>query len=434
MLALASLLLATLVSVAVVGWLPRPAAPMMQLGPAVQVLRGEIEASRAGLRLQVRSTPPVGNGSAWMSVLAAQQLEVPVSQVRLTWMGADKAPVVQVIQGGTLLGASQRGMFLKAQSQLMGAIQLPAFELGVQQADGHWLVVGSDHSDLAAWRRQVLLALAAGTVLLAPLAAWAAIRLGRPLRRLADASAEGDLRSMTPLPEEGPREVQMLASAINASRTRLRDQAQEMTRMLAAVAHDLRTPLTGLRLRAEFAPPEPARRMVADIERMNAMIQQVLDYARGELEPPALQPLDLAGVLDDCVQSARLRGVTIHAELPATLPWEADALLLRRALDNLIDNAARYAGPVELQVRVADDELTLDVADRGPGIPQADRARLLQPFQRSETSRSRVTGGAGLGLAVAANAARHHGGELLLLDREGGGLLVRMLLRRTQGV
>ncbi|REM01994.1 two-component sensor histidine kinase, partial [Mycobacterium tuberculosis] len=98
---------------------------------------------------------------------------------------------------------------------------------------------------------------------------------------------------------------QMVAKAINAGRERLREQAQDMTRMLAAVAHDLRTPLTGLRLRAEFAPPAQAARMVADIERMNAMIEQVLDYARGELEPASMLPLDMAALLDECVQSAR---------------------------------------------------------------------------------------------------------------------------------
>ncbi|MEE9889490.1 MAG: HAMP domain-containing sensor histidine kinase [Stenotrophomonas geniculata] len=385
MLALASLLLATLVSMAVVGWLPRPAPPPIQL---------------------------------------------PASRVRLVWSGSGKAPEVHVIEGSTALNAAQRHQFFQAQGQLLGAIQLPPFELAVQQADGHWRVVSSNHSDVAAWRRQVLLALLVGTALLAPLAAWAAIRLGRPLRRLADASAEGDLRSMAPLPDDGPREVQMLAAAINASRIRLREQAQEMTRMLAAVAHDLRTPLTGLRLRAEFAPPESARRMVADIDRMNVMIQQVLDYAHGELEPPSMQLLDLAALLEDCVQSARLRGVEIQTDFPGVLLWEADGLLLRRALDNLIDNAARYAGPMELQVRCTDDLLLLHLADRGPGIPAEDRMRLLRPFQRSEASRSRATGGAGLGLAVAAIAARHHGGDLQLLERVGGGLLVRMLLRR----
>ncbi|WP_313139894.1 HAMP domain-containing sensor histidine kinase, partial [Stenotrophomonas sp.] len=257
-----------------------------------------------------------------------------------------------------------------------------------------------------------------------------AVRLGRPLRRLAEASATLDLHAQTPLPDDGPREVQMLAIALDAGRTRLREQAQQMTRMLAAVAHDLRTPLTGLRLRADFAPPAQAERMVADIERMNAMIEQVLDYARGELQPSQLQRMDIAPLLDDCVQAARLRGVDLKAVLPANLPCRADALLLRRALDNLIDNASRYAGAVELRAMQHDDGLQLVVMDRGPGIPAEDRERLQQPFQRSESSRSRATGGTGLGLAVAANAARHHGGSLQLLDREGGGLIARLHLPR----
>ncbi|WP_312710586.1 ATP-binding protein, partial [Stenotrophomonas sp.] len=264
------------------------------------------------------------------------------------------------------------------------------------------------------------------TLLLAPLATWAARRIGRPLRRLADASAEVTLHAMTRLPDDGPREVQVLASAINAGRERLRDQAQDMTRMLAAVAHDLRTPLTGLRLRAESAPPAQAARMVADIERMNAMIEQVLDYARGELEPASMRPVEMGALLDDCVQSARLRGVQIHADLPAHLPWHGDALLLRRALDNLIDNAARYAGAVEVAVQRTAEALWVDVADRGPGIPEAEKARLLQPFQRHETSRNRSTGGTGLGLAVVQGAVRQHGGQLQLVDRPGGGLIVRL--------
>ncbi|HCT24706.1 MAG TPA: two-component sensor histidine kinase, partial [Stenotrophomonas sp.] len=248
---------------------------------------------------------------------------------------------------------------------------------------------------------------------------------------LAEASANVDLQATTPLPDDGPREVQVLARAISTGRERLHEQAQEMTRMLAAVAHDLRTPLTGLRLRAEFAPPQQAARMVADIERMDAMIEQVLDYARGELQPLQMQPLDLAALLEECVQSALLRGVEISIEGPDTLPWQGDALLLRRAIDNLIDNADRYAGAVQLHADVVGNQAQLDVMDRGPGIAEVDRTRLLQPFQRSESSRSRATGGTGLGLAVAANVARRHGGELLLLPREGGGLIARLLLGKS---
>lgn len=428
MLALASLLLATLVSVAVVGWMPRPAPPPMRLDQAMQVLRGERSAAALGLHLETRVSAPEGISNDWLTHLVAAQLGQPLEQVKLVWSSRGKAPEVQVIEGGAVLDAKARADALQAQVAVLTAMQWTPFELAVRRADGRWQVVGSDHSDLAAWRRQVVLALVAGTVLLAPLAAWAAIRLGRPLRRLAEASANVDLQATTPLPDDGPREVQVLARAISAGRERLHEQAQEMTRMLAAVAHDLRTPLTGLRLRAEFAPPQQAARMVADIERMDTMIEQVLDYARGELQPLQMRPLDLAALLEECVQSALLRGVEISLDGPDALPWQGDALLLRRAIDNLIDNADRYAGVVELRAAVSGKRVQLDVMDRGPGIDEADRARLLQPFQRSESSRSRATGGTGLGLAVAANAARRHGGELLLLPREGGGLIARLLL------
>ena len=430
MLALASLLLATLVSVAVVGWMPRPAPPPMQLDQAVQVLRGEQAAAPLGLHLATQDAPPQGSASDWLTQLAALQMGLPVEDVRLVWSGQGKAPDVQVIEGGALLDATARAGVLKAQAAVLTAMQWPPFELGVRQADGRWQVVGSDHSDLAAWRRQVILALLGGAVLLAPLAAWASIRLGRPLRRLADASARVDLQAETPLPDDGPREVQMLAAAIGTGRERLRAQAQDMTHMLAAVAHDLRTPLTGLRLRAEFAPTPQAARMVADIERMDTMIEQVLDYARGELQPLQMRPLDLAALLEECVQAALLRGVEISSQGPDSLPWHGDALLLRRAFDNLIDNADRYAGAVELRVAVVERGVQLEVMDRGPGIAEGDRVRLLQPFQRSESSRSRATGGTGLGLAVAANVARRHAGELQLLHREGGGLIARLLLGR----
>ncbi|HFF6211815.1 TPA: HAMP domain-containing sensor histidine kinase [Stenotrophomonas maltophilia] len=428
MLALASLLLATLVSVAVVGWMPRPAPPPMRLDQAVQVLRGEQAAAPLGLHLATQDAPPKGNASDWLSQLAALQMGLPAKEVRLVWNGRGKAPDVQVIEGGAVLDGTARVGVLKAQAALLTAMQWPPFELGVRQADGRWQVVGSDHSDLAAWRRQVILALLGGAVLLAPLAAWASIRLGRPLRRLADASARVDLQADTPLPDDGPREVQMLAAAIGTGRERLRAQAQDMTHMLAAVAHDLRTPLTGLRLRAEFAPTPQAARMVADIERMDTMIEQVLDYARGELQPLQMRPLDLAALLEECVQAALLRGVEISIQGPDSLPWHGDALLLRRAFDNLIDNADRYAGAVELRLAVVERGVQLEVMDRGPGIAEGDRVRLLQPFQRSERSRSRTTGGAGLGLAVAANVARRHAGELQLLHREGGGLVACLLL------
>ena len=323
MLALASLLLATLVSVAVVGWMPVPRHRRCGWTRPCRCC------AAAGGRAAGPASGPPGRApqgsSGWLTQLAALQMGLPAKDVRWVWSGQGKAPDVQVIEGGAVLDATARAGVLKAQSAVLTAMQWPPFEPGVRQADGRWQVVGSDHSDLAAWRRQVMLALLGGAVLLAPLAAWASIRLGRPLRRLAEASARADLQAEVPLPDDGPREVQVLAAAISTGRQRLRAQAQEMTHMLAAVAHDLRTPLTGLRLRAEFAPAPQAARMVADIERMDAMIEQVLDYARGELQPPQMRALDLAGLR---AGGAAAR-VDIVLQGPDTLPWYGDALLLR---------------------------------------------------------------------------------------------------------
>jgi signal transduction histidine kinase len=434
LLTLATLLVAQAVSFAVVWALPSPPAPQMNLRQALQVMAGERDAADLGLRRWRQPQPPAGNDNDWMSSVVAARLGLPRARVRTVWQrSADPAAVqVQVIKQGQLLASGPEQRDTVEEALLLPGLLWPAFELAVQDQDGQWTAVGADYSALLQWRRQVLLALLAGAVLLAPLAAWLALRVTGPLRRLADASADLSLQSTARLPVEGPREVQVMAEAMNAARERLRDQTHDVTRMLAAVAHDLRTPLTGLRLRADSAPPAQAERMVADIARMTSMIDQVLDYARGELHPAQRHPIALHLLLEECVQHAQARGADVRLTHARQVSVAVDVLQLRRALDNLIDNAVRYAGAAELRLEVADAEVMLDVADRGRGIAEADRARLLQPFQRHEGSRNRSTGGIGLGLAVAQGAARQHGGQLHLLPRDGGGLIARICLPLAQ--
>lgn len=434
LLTLSTLLVAQAVSFAVVWALPSPAAPQMNLHQAVQVMAGERAAADLGLRRWRQAQPPAGRDNDWMSSVVAARLGVPRARVRTVWQrSTDPTAVqVQVIKQGQLLAGGPEQRATVEEALLLPGLLWPAFELAVQHADGQWTVVGADYSALLQWRRQVLLALLAGAVLLAPLAAWLALRVTGPLRRLADASADLSLQSTARLPVEGPREVQVMAEAMNAARERLRDQAHEVTRMLAAVAHDLRTPLTGLRLRADSAPPAQAERMVADIARMTSMIDQVLDYARGELHPAQRHSTALHLLLEECAQHAQARGADVRLTHAAHASVAVDVLQLRRALDNLIDNAVRYAGAAELRLEAGDGVVMLEVADRGPGIADADKLRLLQPFQRHEGSRNRSTGGIGLGLAVAQGAARQHGGELHLLARDGGGLVARICLPLAQ--
>lgn len=424
-LGLTSLLLSQAVCFVVIWSMPRPSPPLMDFAEAIRVLQRKVPASHYGMLAWQQPEPPEGRFDGAMSMVVAAQLGLPPEAVRVLWVRPETAPMVRLSHAHEQPREDHDTRRIR-DALLQGGLHWPAFLLAQQEASGQWRVVTVAHDDT--WRRQVLLALATGVVVLAPLVAWAALRVSRPIRRLAEAGAALELRGGPPLPESGPREVRMLAGTMNSAHARLRAQAEGISRTLAAVAHDLRTPLTGLRIRAETAPPDQAARMVEDIDRMSQMIDQVLDFARGEFAPAKPVPMDLRDMLRDCARQARERGLQVEDDIPPLPPCSGDPSLLRRAVDNLVENAARYAGRVEVQARGDEHGISIEVADRGPGIAGEDKDRLLRPFERHEHSRNRATGGTGLGLAVAQGAARAHGGELLLLDRPGGGLVVRIRL------
>ncbi len=428
-LALATLVLAQAVSFAVVGWWPAPPAPTMVPAEAIDALAGTAPAA-PGLRIRSQASAPEGVPVPWLRDAAAERMQRPVSHVRAVWRTAPDVPL-QVISEGRLSAApgdARRAAQVRA-ALLAPGLQLPPFELALAQPDGAWRVVGTADAGRGQWRLQVLSALLLGAVLIAPLAWWMARRLTRPLRRLAEVSADLDLGAREqPVPLAGAAEVRVLGQAIADARRRLRAQSEDVTAMVAAVAHDLRTPLTGLRLRADGIASPERERMIADLQRMETMIAQVLAYAQGEVAPLQRAPVDMAALARELVAPVQADGR--HAQVQADTPGivQGDALALRRALSNLVDNAVRYAGAVEIVIREAGGDLHVDVNDRGPGIPDDARARLVQPFQRLEHSRSRDTGGVGLGLAVARSVAQRHGGALELQTRRGGGLRARLRL------
>jgi signal transduction histidine kinase len=214
--------------------------------------------------------------------------------------------------------------------------------------------------------------------------------------------------------------LQDAARAILHLRARLSAETDERLRMLTAVAHDLCTPLTSLKLRIE-AVPEPQRtRMAADADRMGAMIADVLDYARtanASRHPVQVRTM-VAEILADLPTVRLMDGpeVTVIAVEPA----------FRRAVENLVRNAEDYAGGGRVEIATEDDTAIVRVIDAGPGIPPADRARLLRPFERGDASRSRDTGGVGLGLSIVQTFADLHGGALSLDEAEGGGTIAML--------
>ena len=258
-----------------------------------------------------------------------------------------------------------------------------------------------------------------------------ASRMGRPLRQLAHAARlVGGGQSPSPLDESGPHEIAVVAHAFNQMTGDLARTDADRALILAGVSHDLRTPLARLRLGVEMsgAPDSEIMAMVSDIEEMDRIIGQFLDFGRGVPQEP-VQPVDIALLAREIAEPYRLRGVNIRLEAPECLLGPARALSLRRAIANLLDNALRYAGedkPLDVSVYRQAEDVCIEVADRGPGIPDSEVERMRHPFTRLEKARSN-TKGAGLGLAIVERVMRSHGGRLDLLAREGGGL--RAVLR-----
>jgi signal transduction histidine kinase len=201
---------------------------------------------------------------------------------------------------------------------------------------------------------------------------------------------------------------------------------RQRTQTIAAIAHDLRTPLTRLRFRAEQAPKTVRERMASDIEEMDALIAQAMAFVRGETTPERREPLDLAALAADCAAGFAETGAAVSFDGGGTLPVEGDAAGVRRALANLIANAVKYGGTARVKAFSADGRAVVEVEDDGPGLDEAELEAVFEPFHRGERSRSRETGGAGLGLTVARQAARAHGGDVVLIRRSEGGLTARL--------
>ncbi|HYD11579.1 MAG TPA: HAMP domain-containing sensor histidine kinase [Allosphingosinicella sp.] len=437
-LAITALIAAILISFGAVLLTPTPGPRLMTVADAAAALQGE---TRPGLERVPAGEPPAGRASGLIGRAVAARLGVPEARVRAVWLpvsGAAGAPpprgqTVMIVAGQDVVVDSQQGGFTMrsgTDARVSPEAPVPPFEVGLRQADGRWLLVRPVDSLFAAWRLRILAAFLLGIVLLAPLVWLIARRLTRPVRTLAEAAARTQLwQDGEAVPLEGPREVRAAAEAFNAMQARIRSEARERVRILAAVAHDLRNPLTGLRIRAE-ASPEPERsRMIADLDRMAAMISQVLDYVRGREIRERRVPVDIAELVRACAEALPAQACTVAEPLPPVLVLPlAEPEGLRRAFLNLIDNALRYAGDATLSVAREDDDICLIVDDTGPGLPGDSLGRLTEPFERLEDSRNRDTGGAGLGLAIARDVAERHGGRLLLENRAGGGLRAAICL------
>lgn len=282
------------------------------------------------------------------------------------------------------------------------------------------------------WHALVMLSLILAVVLGVALIAvrW----VTRPLKQMAEAAHMfGQHLDGPPMPTTGPLETRQAATAFNTMQQQVRQLVTERSRALEAVSHDLRTPLTRLRLRVEMVEDDALRqRMHADIEAMNAMVGSVLAYLRGLHASEAVQRLDVRALLESLIDDQQALGRDVAWAQPEsphrTLVLHARLECLRRALTNLLDNAVAHGQCARVGLTQTDGQLCLTVDDCGPGIPEADLQRVLQPYVRLEASRNRDSGGAGLGLAIAHQAALAHQGSLVLSNRPEGGLRAMLCL------
>jgi signal transduction histidine kinase len=198
--------------------------------------------------------------------------------------------------------------------------------------------------------------------------------------------------------------------------------------MVGAIAHDLRTPLTRLRFRIEGLPEEQRIKMSADIDQMEAMISAALTFVRDTSQPAQRRRLELSSLLESLCDEMAETGAATEIETGDKVVLEGDPMALRRLFANLLDNAVKFGGRARARVSRVGATAVVEIDDDGPGIPPTDRERVFEPFYRREPSRSRNTGGAGLGLAIVRSIARGHGGDVDLVNRTGGGLTARVQL------
>ncbi|WP_306029989.1 ATP-binding protein [Stappia sp. MMSF_3263] len=303
--------------------------------------------------------------------------------------------------------------------------------LSVGLADGRWL---NGSSRFRVPRNTLLPVLVAVALMAAAIIAIIALtvrRLTRPLRELAAAADRlGRGEDVEALAETGPLEVRGTIHAFNVMQDRLTRFVRDRTRMLGAISHDLRTPITSLRIRAEFIDDEENREKVIEtLDEMQGMVEATLAFARDEASREDAARTDLGGFIDAIAEDYRDMGRPVAFDPPAgRIVVSCRPLSLKRALRNLIDNAVRYGGEAELSLHAGAGSVRIAVADRGPGIPEDRLNDVFEPFVRIEESRSEETGGIGLGLSIARSIVHAHGGTLELVNRPQGGLEARIML------
>lgn len=315
---------------------------------------------------------------------------------------------------------------------MMRALDL---EVAVPLADGQWLFFATNlPSSNAGFSYQYLISMLVMALFIVAISVWAVRRMTAPLATVAQAADRfGRDVNAPPMPESGTSEMKQTASAFNAMQTKLRALIENRTRMLAALSHDLRTPLTLLRLRAENVDNAEERdKMLATIADMDAMIGATLNYAREQAADEPRRTTDVTALVQSVTDDMADAGLDVTMTQSPPVSIDCQPAALKRALTNLIENAVKYGQRARVSLSDLPQAVEIAVEDDGPGIPDDQLTKVFEPFYRVETSRNRDTGGVGLGLAIARTVVEARGGTLVLANRTPQGLRALITLPRAR--
>jgi signal transduction histidine kinase len=338
--------------------------------------------------------------------------------------GPARYPMMMMHGPGGMMGGPAGAM-------MMGGPGLIGLAVAIPLPDGQWLSFSTAVPNAGpAYSYQFIIAMIVMALVIVVASIWATRRVTAPLTALAGAAERlGQDVNAPPIAETGSIETRQASRAFNEMQVRLRELIENRTRLLAAISHDLRTPLTLLRLRAENVPDvEEREKMLATLADMDAMVGATLQFARDEMASEPERRADLTALVESIVHDMADAGRDVTLAPAGQILVECRPTALKRALTNLIDNALKYGNKAQVAIARAPKTAEITVDDEGPGIPEEELARVFQPFYRVEGSRSRETGGVGLGLAIAKSLIERHQGALTLSNRPSGGLRARIVL------
>lgn len=405
--------------------------------------RGRLIEAVSGPTLQVslgsENTAREGEQDDWHTQILEENLKLHLSRfspdaIKVQFLEPEKGRWILPEDTPLNIAAEPMELVHSHMRHMMGELALGRkVRVSVRLGDASWLNFTTPVAEPTEfWSPRFLVSLAVMAVTVILISIWTVRRAMEPLATLGRAAERlgRDVRAPS-IPERGPSEVRRTVQAFNRMQDRIRGFVDDRLRMVAAISHDLRTPITRLRLRAEFVEDEvQQRKMLADLDEMENMISTTLAFARDEASSEPVADIDLLALVRRVCDDMADGGATVSFDGKGRIPCQGKPIALRRAFANLIDNAVKYGGSAEVSVQAERDSVTVRIEDRGPGIANDDQERVFEAFYRLDRSRSRETGGTGLGLTVAQNIIRAHGGTISLSNRDGGGLCVEATLPR----